>query len=188
MPGPHPGLQNTPAVSSDLADTGTGTGTGKVARVRCGHSSAWRCPACRVVRAGGGFRVWVVGLDAFWMDGVTVTVRRRCVGVVSGVVVAVSLVSGCSGLGRSTVGMLSFRGEDERVEVSYSNTLVKGCHKIGVPGGATHVANNTLVDVVLYRTADCREVAGGKGIYTATTLSNVTAPNSLPWRSFSVIH
>ncbi|MCY0954599.1 hypothetical protein [Streptomyces sp. H27-S2] len=84
--------------------------------------------------------------------------------------------------------MLSFRGEDARVEVSYSNTLVKGCHRIGVPAGATHVVNNTMVDVVLYRTADCREVAGGEGVYTATTLSDVTAPDSLPWRSFRVIH
>ncbi|MFE3939318.1 hypothetical protein ACFXPJ_37580, partial [Streptomyces goshikiensis] len=73
-------------------------------------------------------------------------------------------------------------------EVSYSNTLVTGCHKIGLQRGATHVQNNTLVDVVLYRTPDCQKTDRADGIYVATTLSNVTAPASLPWRSFSVIH
>ncbi|MFD3546713.1 hypothetical protein ACFWUW_14075 [Streptomyces sp. NPDC058655] len=83
---------------------------------------------------------------------------------------------------------MSFRGHDSPVEVSYSNTLVKGCHRIDIPRGATHVENNTRVDVVLYRTANCKKVDGDDGVYVATTLSDLTAPASRPWRSFSVIH
>ncbi|UUU38884.1 hypothetical protein [Streptomyces sp. NBC_00162] len=48
--------------------------------------------------------------------------------------------------------------------------------------------NNTLVDIVLYRTEDCGKVDKADGIYVATTLSNVTAPRTLSWRSFRVIH
>lgn len=84
--------------------------------------------------------------------------------------------------------MLTFRGHDSPVEVSYSNTLVKGCHRIGVPRGATHVENSTLVDLALYRTPDCGKRDRDDGIHVGTTLSNVTTPASLPWRSFRVIH
>ncbi|WP_404952766.1 hypothetical protein [Streptomyces sp. 147326] len=112
--------------------------------------------------------------------------RRRF--ILAGAAALLLTATACSGLGRSTVGMLTFRGHDSPVELSYSNTLVTGCHKIAIPKGATHVENNTLVDVVLYRTEDCRNTDRADGIYVATTLSNVTAPESLPWRSFSVIH
>ncbi len=114
--------------------------------------------------------------------------HTRRIGVMTGVAALLLTATACSGLGRSTVGMLSFRGHDSPVEVSYSNTPVKGCHRIEVPHGATHVENNTLVDVVLYRTPDCSKGDREDGIYVATTLSNVTAPASLPWRSFRVIH
>ncbi|MFD3694709.1 hypothetical protein ACFWUZ_00850 [Streptomyces sp. NPDC058646] len=112
----------------------------------------------------------------------------RRIGVMTGVAALLLTATACSGLGRSTVGMLSFRGHDSPVEVSYTSTSVKGCHRIDVPHGASHVENNTLVDVVLYRTPDCRKADPDDGIYVATTQSNVTAPDTLPWRSFRVIH
>ncbi|MFD3540696.1 hypothetical protein ACFWUQ_14490 [Streptomyces sp. NPDC058662] len=112
----------------------------------------------------------------------------RRIGVMTGAAALLLTATACSGLGRSTVGMLHFRGHDSPVEVSYSNTLVRGCHRIGVPKGATHVENNTRVDIVLYRTPNCERGERDEGIYVATTLSNVTAPASLPWRSYRVIH
>ncbi|MDX3534539.1 hypothetical protein PV721_09175 [Streptomyces sp. MB09-01] len=114
--------------------------------------------------------------------------HRRRISILAGAAALLLTATACSGLGRNTVGMLTFRGHDSPVEVSYSNTLVTGCHKIAIPRGATHVENNTLVDIVLYRTENCRKTDLADGIYVATTLSNVTAPESLPWRSFSVIH
>ncbi|WP_327411684.1 hypothetical protein [Streptomyces sp. NBC_01233] len=114
--------------------------------------------------------------------------HRRRISILAGAAALLLTATACSGLGRSTVGMLTFRGHDSPVELSYSNTLVTGCHRIAIPRGATHVENNTLVDIVLYRTENCRKTDRADGIYVATTLSNVTAPESLPWRSFSVIH
>ncbi|MFJ6759422.1 MULTISPECIES: hypothetical protein [unclassified Streptomyces] len=114
--------------------------------------------------------------------------HRRRISILAGAAALLLTATACSGLGRNTVGMLTFRGHESPVELSYSNTLVTGCHKIALPKGATHVENNTLVDIVLYRTLDCRKSDQAEGIYVATTLSNVTAPESLPWRSFSVIH
>ncbi|GLX17519.1 MULTISPECIES: hypothetical protein [Streptomyces] len=119
--------------------------------------------------------------------------HSRRISTIVGVAALLLTASACSGLGRSTVGMLTFRGHDSPVELSYSNTPVKGCHKIRIPKGATHVENNTLVDIVLYRTENCGQAGaegadGAEGVYVATTLSNVTAPHSLPWRSFRVIH
>ncbi|MCX4782427.1 hypothetical protein [Streptomyces sp. NBC_01264] len=114
--------------------------------------------------------------------------HSRRISIIAGTAALLLTATACSGLGRSTVGMLEFRGHDSPVEVSYSNTSVKGCHRIALPEGATHVENNTLVDVVLYQTEDCRKLDRGDGTYVATTLSNVTAPEALPWRSFTVIH
>ncbi|MFD8981465.1 hypothetical protein [Streptomyces sp. NPDC059564] len=114
--------------------------------------------------------------------------HHRRIGVITGAAALLLTATACSGLGRSTVGMLTFRSHDSPVELSYSNTPVKGCHRINFPRGATHVENNTLVDVVLYRTENCVKGERADGTYVATTLSNVTAPASLPWRSFSVIH
>ncbi|MFD9375535.1 hypothetical protein ACFWBH_08340 [Streptomyces sp. NPDC059999] len=114
--------------------------------------------------------------------------HSRRIGVITGAAALLLTATACSGLGRSTVGMLTFRGHESPVELSYSNTPVKGCHRIAIPRGATHVENNTLVDIVLYRTPNCEKTDRADGIYVATTLSNVTAPNTLPWRSFSVIH
>ncbi|KPH97014.1 hypothetical protein OV450_1028 [Actinobacteria bacterium OV450] len=114
--------------------------------------------------------------------------HSRRIGVITAAAALLLTATACSGMGRSTVGMLTFRGNDSPVFLSYSNTPVVGCHKIALPKGATHVENNTLVDIILYPTLDCRKVAGADGIYVATTLSDVTAPVALPWRSFSVVH
>ncbi|MER5779912.1 hypothetical protein ABT144_37565 [Streptomyces sp. NPDC002039] len=114
--------------------------------------------------------------------------HSRRIGVITGAAALLLTATACSGLGRSTVGMLTFRGHESPVVLSYSNTPVTGCHKIAIPRGATHVENNTLVDIVLYRTPNCQKTDRADGIYVATTLSNVTAPRTLPWRSFSVIH
>ncbi len=114
--------------------------------------------------------------------------RIRHISIIAGAAALLLSATACSGLDRTTVGMLSFRGHDSPVELSYSNTLVRGCHKIAIPKGATHVENNTLVDIVLYRTENCRETQQADSIYVATTLSDVTAPASRPWRSFTVVH
>ncbi|MEV8535458.1 hypothetical protein [Streptomyces sp. NPDC051211] len=114
--------------------------------------------------------------------------HSRRIHTLTGAVALLLTATACSGLGRTTVGMLSFRGHDSPAEVSYTSTPVKGCHKITLPHGATHVENNTLVDIVLYRTENCEKADRDDGIYVGTTLSNVTAPDSLPWRSFSVVH
>ncbi|WP_030711828.1 hypothetical protein [Streptomyces sp. NRRL F-2580] len=114
--------------------------------------------------------------------------HRRRISILAGAAALLLSATACSGLGRGTVGILTFRGHDSPVELSYANTPVVGCHKIAIPKGATHVENNTLVDIVLYRTENCQKTDRADGIYVATTLSNVTAPESLPWRSFSVIH
>ncbi|MEU3724096.1 hypothetical protein [Streptomyces sp. NPDC031705] len=114
--------------------------------------------------------------------------HSRRISTIVGAAALLLTATACSGMGRSTVGVLTFRGHDSPAELSYSNTPVKGCHRIRIPKGATHVENNTLVDIVLYRTENCGEVDGAEGVYVATTLSNVTAPRTLPWRSFRVIH
>ncbi|WP_327279957.1 MULTISPECIES: hypothetical protein [unclassified Streptomyces] len=114
--------------------------------------------------------------------------HSRRIGVITAAAALLLTATACSGMGRSTVGVLTFRGNDSPAFLSYSNTPVQGCHKIVLPKGATHVENNTLVDIILYRTENCEEPKGADGIYVATTLSNVTAPVSLPWRSFSVVH
>ncbi|MER7463591.1 hypothetical protein [Streptomyces sp. NPDC097981] len=114
--------------------------------------------------------------------------HSRRIGVIIAAAALLLTATACSGLGRSTVGQLSFRHKDSPVLLNYSNTPVQGCHRIALPRGATNVYNNTLVDIILYRTPDCQKPEGAEGIYVATTLSNVTAPVSLPWRSFSVVH
>ncbi|MBZ9600079.1 MULTISPECIES: hypothetical protein [Streptomyces] len=115
--------------------------------------------------------------------------HRRRIGIIAGAAALLLGATACSGLGRTTVGQLSFRGHDSPVEIHYNNSLVTGCHRIAIPDGATHVENNTLVDVILYQNYDCKQTNDpNNGIYVATTLSNVTAPRTNPWRSFSVVH
>ncbi|MEW2413548.1 hypothetical protein AB0953_07480 [Streptomyces sp. NPDC046866] len=113
--------------------------------------------------------------------------RSRRLTVIAGASLLLLTATACSA-GKTTVGELRFRAEDSPIEVTHSNTSVEGCHRILLPRGAAHVHNSTLVDVVLYRTPDCKKSDKADGTYVATTLSNDTAPGSPPWRSFSVIH
>ncbi|MFJ8017560.1 hypothetical protein [Streptomyces sp. NPDC096339] len=112
--------------------------------------------------------------------------RLRYVGVITGA--ALLLTATACSTGKTTVGQLTFRAEDSPVLLSYSNTPVQGCHKIALPRGAAHVENNTLLDVIMYRTPDCQKSEKAPGIYVPQSTSNVTATGSLPWRSFSVVH
>ncbi|MFE9258368.1 hypothetical protein [Streptomyces sp. NPDC006879] len=112
--------------------------------------------------------------------------HHRRIGTIIGAALLLT-VTGCSGLGRNSVGQLTFTNRDTDLAVSYSNTLVRGCHPIG-PNGATTVVNNTLIDVVLYRSPNCEKKTAEDSTYVGTTLSNNTAPGSLPWQSFSFIH
>lgn len=94
----------------------------------------------------------------------------------------VSGVSGCSGLGRTAVGPITYTTERD-VEVMENSPLVRGCHPL--PGGATAVDNNTLIDMVLYRSRDC----SGKGTtYLSTRLADVDAASTPPWRSYTLVH
>lgn len=111
----------------------------------------------------------------------------RRIGVITGAALLLLTATACSA-GRTTVGTLNFRAQDSPVVVTYTNTAVQGCHKIGLPRGAAHVENNTLVDIVLYRTPQCQKTDKADGIYVPTSTSNVTAPGSLPWRSYTVVH
>ncbi|MEV6688353.1 hypothetical protein AB0N28_23900 [Streptomyces sp. NPDC051130] len=112
----------------------------------------------------------------------------RRIGVITGAALLLTATATACSAGKTTVGGLSFRAQDGPAEVTYLNTPVQGCHKIGLPRGAAHVDNNTLVDVILYRTPGCQKADRADGVYIPTSTSNVTAPGSLPWRSFSVVH
>ncbi|WP_329380699.1 hypothetical protein OG625_15535 [Streptomyces sp. NBC_01351] len=114
--------------------------------------------------------------------------RLRRIGVITGTALLLTATATACSAGKTTVGTLTFRAHDSPVEVTYSNTPVQGCHKILLPRGAAHVENGSLVDVVMYRTPNCQKTDRAEGIYVATNMSNVTAPGSLPWRSFSVVH
>ncbi len=111
----------------------------------------------------------------------------RRLAVTTGAALLLLTATACS-TGKTTVGELSFRAADSTILVNHSNTPVQGCHRIGLPRGAAHVYNNTLLDVILYRTPNCRKFDKADGTYIPTASSNVTAPGSLPWRSFSVVH
>ncbi|BAG22370.1 hypothetical protein ACIQUZ_23200 [Streptomyces griseus] len=113
----------------------------------------------------------------------TVPRRRRRIGIAAGATLLVLAVSGCSGLGRTAVGPVTYKTEREAV-LQVNSPSVRGCHRIA-PAGAREVENGTLVDVILYRTRDC---TGGGTTYVPTTFSDVTAPGSGPWRSYSFVH
>ncbi|GAA1165223.1 hypothetical protein GCM10009654_22660 [Streptomyces hebeiensis] len=92
-------------------------------------------------------------------------------------------VAGCSGLGRTAVGTVTYETE-QRNRVTVSNPLVTGCHSIGSPGAHT-VANRTLLDMIMYLTPDC---TGEQNAYIATMQSDTIAPGSGPWRSYTIVH
>lgn len=110
------------------------------------------------------------------------SVRRRLT-TATGAVLLTLAVAGCSGLGRSAVGTISYETERELV-VTVTSPSVKGCHRLA-PSGVTKVENNSLLDIVMYRTRDCR---GENSIYVPTKSGNRIAPDTLPWRSYSIVH
>ncbi|MFD7323562.1 hypothetical protein ACFV9D_21105 [Streptomyces sp. NPDC059875] len=111
------------------------------------------------------------------------SVHRR-LGTAAGTALLTLAVAGCSGLGRTAVGTLTYETEHEAV-ITVTSPSVNGCHRLLAPHGVTRVENRTLNDINLYRTPNC---TGGTPIYVATTLSDSIAPGTLPWRSYSVVH
>ncbi|WP_393056876.1 hypothetical protein [Streptomyces sp. LN549] len=109
--------------------------------------------------------------------------RRRRLGIAAGTALLTLTVAGCSGLGRTAVGPVIYTTERDAV-VEVNSPSVKGCHRLA-PAGAKEVTNETLIDIILYRTRNC---TGPGTTYLATTLSDVNAPSALPWRSFSTVH
>ncbi|MFF5568658.1 hypothetical protein ACFY7Z_11820 [Streptomyces sp. NPDC012623] len=113
----------------------------------------------------------------------SVTQHRR-LGLTAGAAcLALTAVTGCSGLGRSALGTLAYETGQKRM-VQVDSPPVRGCHRLA-PAGAVAVTNRTLLDLVMYPTADC---TGGNTIYIATATSDVIAPGSGPWRSYRVVH
>ncbi|MEV6160579.1 hypothetical protein AB0L71_01355 [Streptomyces sp. NPDC052052] len=110
--------------------------------------------------------------------------RRRRLGIAAGTALLTLTVAGCSGLGRTAVGPIIYTTEKDAV-VTVNSPLVKGCHQLS-PEGAKEVSNNTLIDIILYRTPDC--TGPGTTTYVATTVTDQNAPSALPWRSFTTVH
>ncbi|MEV7564317.1 hypothetical protein [Streptomyces tanashiensis] len=110
------------------------------------------------------------------------SVRRRLT-TATGAVLLTLAVAGCSGLGRTSVGTIKYETERELL-VSVTSPSVNGCHRLA-PSGVTKVQNNSLTDIVMWRTRDC---TGPNSIYVPINSANWIAPGTLPWRSYSVIH
>ncbi|MFF3603441.1 hypothetical protein [Streptomyces sp. NPDC002463] len=110
------------------------------------------------------------------------SVRRRLTTATGAVLLTVA-VAGCSGLGRTAVGTIRSETQREFV-VTVTSPLVQGCHRLA-PSGVTKVHNNSLNDIMMYRTRDCK---GGNSTYVATNSANWIAPDTLPWRSYSIVH
>ncbi|MEU0401272.1 hypothetical protein ABZ318_13675 [Streptomyces sp. NPDC006197] len=110
------------------------------------------------------------------------SVRRRLT-TATGAVLLTLAVAGCSGLGRSAVGTIKYETERDLV-VTVTSPSVKGCHRLA-PSGITKIENNTLVDIVMYPTRDCR---GKVSTYVPSRTGNRIVPDTLPWRSYRVIH
>jgi hypothetical protein len=110
------------------------------------------------------------------------SVRRRLT-TATGAVLLTLAVAGCSGLGRSAVGTISSETQRELL-VTVTSPSVKGCHRLP-PSGVNKVHNNSLNDLVMYRTRDCQ---GQNSIYVPSNSANWIAPDTLPWRSYSVVH
>ncbi|MFJ3583801.1 hypothetical protein ACIPPS_16410 [Streptomyces sp. NPDC090127] len=110
------------------------------------------------------------------------SVHRR-LGTAAGAALLTVAVAGCSGLGRTAVGTISYETERE-VVITVTSPLVRGCHRLA-PSGVTKIENRSLVDLRLFRTRDCR---GKEYTYVATQSGDTIAPDSLPWRSYSIVH
>ncbi|MFE2762730.1 hypothetical protein [Streptomyces halstedii] len=109
--------------------------------------------------------------------------RRRRTGSAAGAVLLTLALAGCSGLGRTAVGPVTYTTERDQV-VSTNSPSVKGCHRMA-EAGAQDVVNGTLIDMILYTTPDC---TGGGTIYVPTTVTDVKAPPSSPWLSYRFVH
>ncbi|MER5497386.1 MULTISPECIES: hypothetical protein [unclassified Streptomyces] len=109
--------------------------------------------------------------------------RRRRLGIAAGTALLTLTVAGCSGLGRTAVGPVIYTTQ-RNVDIAVNSPPVKGCHRLA-PSGAKAVFNETLIDIILYRTFDC---TGPGTTYLATGLSDFNPPSVLPWRSFSTVH
>ena len=109
--------------------------------------------------------------------------RLRRLGVAAGGALLTLAVSGCSGLGRTAVGPVTYTTEKDAV-IMVNSPSVKGCHQLA-PAGAKGIINHTLVDLILYTSRDCT----GKGTtYVPTAVSDVKAVSSPPWRSYRIVH
>ncbi|WP_425473953.1 hypothetical protein [Streptomyces qinzhouensis] len=108
-------------------------------------------------------------------------VRRAATVVGAGLLAAV--LGGCSGLGRTSVGIVAY-DTDKKSHALVNSPPVKGCHRLGAEG-AVALTNDTLVDLIAYPTADC---SGKDSIYVATMTSDVVAPGAGPWKSYSFVH
>ncbi|MFK8908721.1 hypothetical protein [Streptomyces sp. YS-3] len=105
-------------------------------------------------------------------------------GLAAGAAALLTLATtGCSSLNRTAVGTFSYATSAERV-VKIGSPPVNGCHHMA-PAGATTVHNNTLADVRLYRTLDCR---GKEATYLPSRLGDNIAPRTPPWRSYAFVH
>lgn len=111
------------------------------------------------------------------------TVLRRRTGIAAGAALLALAATGCSGLGRTAVGPVSYTTEQDKV-VTVHSPSVKGCHTME-PAGSGKIYNRTLVDIVLYTTRDC---SGRETAYVATTFSDTNAAHALSWRSYRFVH
>lgn len=114
--------------------------------------------------------------------GRSASVRRR-LGFATGAALLTLATAACSSLGRTAVGTFSYSTAAERI-VKISSPPITGCHRMA-PTGATAVLNNTLADVRVYRTLNCR---GKETAYIPSRLGDNIAPNALPWRSYAFVH
>ncbi|MEW1550104.1 hypothetical protein [Streptomyces tsukubensis] len=108
-------------------------------------------------------------------------VRRSAAAVAAGLLVVV--LGGCSGLGRTSVGIVAYDTEKKK-HVLVNSPPVRGCHGVG-GAGAVALTNDTLVDLIAYPTADC---SGKDSIYVATMTSDVVAPGAGVWKSYAFVH
>ncbi|MEU3501871.1 hypothetical protein ABZ726_14225 [Streptomyces hundungensis] len=109
--------------------------------------------------------------------------RRRRTRIAGGAMLLILATTACSSLGRTAVGTISYTIGPE-TSVKLTSPKVRGCHRLP-PAGTTEVYNNTLVDMVMYRTPNC---TGKDTTYLGSRLANNTAPRAAPWRSYSFVH
>jgi hypothetical protein len=109
--------------------------------------------------------------------------RRRRLGIAAGTALLTLGAAGCSVLGRTAVGPVTYETPQKRLH-QVTVLPVRGCHRFKAPG-AVQVSNGTMVDLVMFPASDC---SGGGTTYISTTLSDRIAPGAAPWRSYIAIH